>query len=395
MKTTVLMGPRTIGEVDIDKPRIGPHEVLIKVKAVGICGSDLHMYSFSWLNRWQAFTMSLGALAIQHSSWLKRKATQRTLHSSHSSQTSTSKRETLIQRIRKSVGVIPWFLVLGHEFSGIIEAVGEKVSGLELGQRVTATPNISCHECEACRIGYENLCVRDMELGSGWVPGALAEYMKLPAENVVAIPPKLSFEEAAISDCVAAALHAVNIAQVEKGHTIAILGDGTIGLLVLQILRLFGLEDIAIVGVHDFNLDIAKKFGAKFAFNASQVDVCREVKEALGPIDRVFECVGGLASTMHQALELIGYHGKTIVLGNFTVPQCIDMISFRKKESTIIGSSRHKRSEFVDAVNMLVKGDVDVKTLITHDFPILNIKEAFETAMNKERTKAIKVVIEL
>lgn len=392
MKAIVLMGPRTIGDVDVDKPRIGPHEVLIKVKVVGICGSDLHMYRLSWLNRWHAFTMRLGAWVMQHSSWLKRRAAQRTLQSQ---QTSTAGRRTLVQRIRNSVGVVPWFLVFGHEFSGVIEAMGEKVSGIKLGQRVSATPNISCHECEACRMGYENLCVRDMELGSGWVQGAMADYVKVPAENVVGIPPKLSFEEAAVSDCVAAALHAVNLAQVEKGHTVAILGAGTIGLLVLQILRLFGLNDIVITDVHDFNLDVAKKFGAKFTFDASQVDVCAKIKEAFGPVDRVFECVGGAAPTLHQALELVGYHGKTVVVGNFTVSQCIDMIRFRKKESTIIGSSRYTKSEFLNAVNMLIKEYVKVKPLITHKFSISDVKEAFEAALKKRQTKAIKVEIEL
>lgn len=392
MKAIVLMGPRIIKEMNVDKPRIGPHEVLIKVKVVGICGSDLHMYRFLWLNRWQAFTMRLGAWLISHTSWLKRRAAQRTLRSSR---TSTTGRGTLIQRIRDSVGVFPWFLILGHEFSGIIEAVGEEVSSIDLGQRVCVTPNISCHKCEACNVGYENLCVRDTELGSGWVQGAMAEYVKIPAENVVDIPPKFSFEEAAISDCVAAALHAVNIAQVKRGHTVAILGAGTIGLLVLQILRLFGLKSIAITGVHDFNLDVAKKFGAEFAFNASQVDICKGIKEALGPVDRVFECVGGSAPTLHQALEMVGYHGKTIVVGNFTAPQCIDMIRFRKKESTLIGCSRHTRSEHAHAVDMLIKGDVDVKTLITHSFPMSKIKEAFETALNKEKTRAIKVTVKL
>ena len=361
-----LIAPRMFKEIDTSLPKLGSNEVLVKTKIVGICGSDLLTYRGCWIKGyyWGVIMKSL--------------TRARALLTGHP--------DPLADR--------SWFEILGHEVSGTIEDWGKNVSDFEYGERVALTPNILCHNCEAGKTGYENLCVRDMEIGSSGIPGALAEYVKVPAENIVAIPPTLSHEAAAIADCVAVALHAVKLAEVKGDHNIIILGGGTMGLLILQVLNTLGLRKIAITDLNDSNLDVAKRLGAEYTFNASQGNICEEVKRALGQIHRVFECVGGKAPTLNQALELVGFHGRTIVIGNFTTPEKIKMLRFRKKESILLGCSRYTKSEFREAVKMLVESKINTDLIITHKFPIHRIREAFETALNKHRTKSIKVQIE-
>lgn len=362
----VLIAPRVFKEVDINPPSLGPCDVLVKTKIVGICGSDLLTYRGCWIKGyyWRVVVKFL--------------TRTRFLLTGHP--------DPLANR--------SWLEILGHEVSGSIHQLGKNVSGFEHGQRVALTPNILCHKCEACNTGYENLCIEDIEIGSSGIPGALAEYVKVPAENIVVIPHELSHESAAMADCVAVALHALKLAEIKKDHRVTILGAGTMGLLILQVLKALGLQRIAITDLNDFNLDVAKKLGAEYTFNASKGDVCAEVKRALGRINRVFECVGGNAPTLNQALKLVGFHGRTIVIGNFTVPQKIEMLKFRKKESTLIGCSRYTKSEFLEAIKMLTEHKINTDLLITHKFPIDRIKEAYETALNKQKTKAIKVQLE-
>jgi len=366
LKAIALIAPRIFREVNIPLPELGPTDVLVKTKIVGICGSDLLTYKGYWIKGYYRRVIA------------KVFTSTRFLLTGHP--------DSLANR--------SWLEILGHEASGIIQDLGEDVADLKYGQRVALTPNISCHSCVACNSGYENLCVKDMEIGSSGIPGALAEYVKVPSENIVVIPPTLSYEAAAMADCVAVALHAVKLAEINGDHKILILGAGTIGLMILQVLKMFGLRKIAITDLNDFNLNVAKKLGAEYTFNASQGEIRANVKKALGLFDRVFECVGGKAPTLNQALDLVGFRGKIIAIGNFVTPQKIKMLRFRKKESTLIGCSRYTKSEFREAVKMLIDGKINTNLLITHKFPINRIREAFETALNKQKTKAIKVQLE-
>jgi L-iditol 2-dehydrogenase len=366
LKALTLIAPRRFRKVNVSLPKLGPDDVLIKPKIVGICGSDLLTYRGCWI-RGYYWGVILKSLTRARASL-------------------TGHPDSLKDR--------SWFEILGHEVSGTIEDLGKNVSDLKHGDRVALTPNIQCHNCEASEAGYDNLCVKDMEIGSSGIPGALADYVKVPAENVVVIPPTLSHEAAAIADCVAVAIHAVKLAEVKGDHKVVILGAGIMGLLILQVLRTLGLRKIAITDLSDNNLDVAKRLGAEYTFNASRVNVCEEAKRALGQIGRVFECVGGKAPTINQALDLVGFHGRTIVVGNFTIPQKINMLRFRKKESTLLGCSRYTRSEFREAVKMLMDDKINTDLIITHKFSIDRIGEAFETAVNRQKTKAIKVQLE-
>jgi len=347
LKAVVLSGPRRVKVLNVDMPKTTANDVLIRVKAAGICGTDLISYRGS---RYQPL--------------LKKS----------------------IQNFPKYLGpYVPQFLrrkkVLGHEFSGTVEKKGKHVNHVELGEKVTAWPIMSCNKCEACRIGLKHLCEHERE----W-PGAFSEFIKVPLDNLIRIPAQLSFEEAVLLEPLAAVLHATRLADINPQDSIAILGAGTIGLLLMQVAKSLGVREIAITDVYNFPLQVAKKLGADRVINASEVK-----NKEIGYVDITFECVGGSAPTIKQAFEVTSCHGKIILLGTFAFPQSIDMFKFRRKEFVLIGSNGSQKHDFSDAIKLLIDGKVKVKPLITHVFPFSKASEAFDTALKKEETNSIKV----
>lgn len=349
MKAVVLLGPKRVKVLNVDMPKTAANEVLIRVKAAGICGSDLLSYRSS-------HNQSLLKKGIQNfTKYLSPYVSQ------------------FLQRKK----------VLGHEFSGTVEEKGKGVNFVELGEKVTAWPIIPCHKCEACKVGLMHLCEYEGE----W-PGAFSEYIKVPSNNVVQIPAQLSFEEAVLLEPLAAALHAAKLAEIKRQDSLAILGAGTIGLLLLQVVKSFGVRKVAITDVCNFPLEVARNLGADRVINASEVK-----SQEIESVDITFECVGGSAPTIKQAFEVTSCHGKIILLGTFASPQSIDMLKFRRKEFVLIGSNGSQKDDFSDALKLLIDGKVKVKPLITHVFPFSKASEAFETALNKEKTNSIKVEI--
>jgi len=344
LKAAVFLGPKRVKVLDVETPTITSDEVLIKTKAAGICGTDLHFY--------------LGKNGILRN---------------------------LLNRILTMI--FPLKTIIGHEFSGFVADKGKNVKDVELNEKVTAWPIIPCHECRYCKMGLTHLC----ENMRPW-PGAFSEFVKVPSENVIKIPPQLSYEEAAMLEPLACAVHAVKLAKIEKRHSVAILGAGTMGLLILQVVRSLGAEKILVTDVLDFKLEMAKKLGADIAMNAIKIN-SHEKKSLTKNVDVVFECVGGSASTLNQALNLIDKRGKVVLFGSFTSPPQINMLKFRQKELTIIGSEASEKKDFLDGINLLTHGKVKVKPLITHQFPLKDISEAFETASKSKQTKSIKVQI--
>lgn len=365
MKAVALVGPKKFKEIEVDKPKPDSCEALIKVKVVGICGSDLHIVCERKDIKERAYAHVYEIMQKFHS----------ILPFSISSKMSFLQPK-----------------IIGHEFSGIIESVGDSVKNIERGTRVSANPNLACGICQACKIGYEQFCSQGRGLGWGGRPGALAEYVRVPAKNIVVVPPQISDEEAATLDCIAVALNAAKLAEINKQHSVVILGAGTIGLLLLQVLKSFGVDNIAITDISDFNLGLAEKFGIKYTFNAFECDVCKKVKKTLGHVDRVFECVGGSSPTLEQAFDIIDFHGKIIVVGKFNLPVVIPS-RFFMNEVTLVASSAYQNAEFQKSLELLVNGDVQVKPLITHIFPASRANEAFEAALRGNGIKAAKVQI--
>ncbi|VVB62125.1 L-threonine 3-dehydrogenase [uncultured archaeon] len=335
MKTAVWYGGKDIRIEDTSTPDVEDNEVLVKVHAVAICGSDLHAYK------------------------------------------GMSKR-------RKPP------LVMGHEFSGEIIDIGKKVKRFSDGERVVVEPLISCGKCKPCKIGKTNICEERKLIGLN-SSGAFAEYVSVPENKCHKLLNSVSFEEAALAEPLAVAVHAVNITPIEKGDTVLIIGSGTIGLLTMQVARNGKASNIFATDVYDYLLDLAKKFGANMVINTKDDDLFKTISSNVGSIDVVFEAVG-LQGTVQQALSIVRCGGCVTLIGMFEDKMELNMLNIAVKEIMIQGSYGYTSDDFKQALKLIASGKVKVKQLITHVLPLDDITKGFELLAEKKEN-VIKVVL--
>jgi 2-desacetyl-2-hydroxyethyl bacteriochlorophyllide A dehydrogenase len=338
MRAAVYYGPYNISVREVKKPKVGSRDVLVKIKAAGICGSDLHVYR----------------------------------------------------------GKHPYLtppIIMGHELSGDIVEVGKEVKEISYGARIVVEPNIPCGSCAACRLGRSNICT-SVKIPGIHIDGAFAQYISIPEEFVHKVPKNLSYNEAAMIEPSAVAVHVILRSGISIGDRIVILGAGTIGLLALQIARLAGADYIAITDIYNYKLALAKRLGADLTINVGEndpVQCVKEVTEGEGA-DVVIEAVG-ISATIQQTIDLLRPGGRAVIVGYFTgnrVP--MDMRSLMLRELELIGSKAYHR-DYERAIK-LVSGRIKVKPLITHEFPLDDVKKAFEILDKRpEEEKAIKLIL--
>jgi len=345
MKAAVktMQGDFEIKEVNIPQPE--PGEVLIKIKASGICGSDLHFWK----------------VPISDS------------------------------RHYAGAGVIS-----GHELCGEVVEVGSKVTNVKVGDRVGVEPLKGCGVCYFCRVGQYHLCPKLGDLRRVFT--GFAEYSKGPSNKFYKLPENVSYEEAVLLDGLAVGVHAVHRASLKMYQTAVILGAGTIGLCTLEVAAAGGAKVIS-TAKYDRQIEVAGKVGAWRVIDIRSEDprkVVSELTNGMG-VDVAFEAVGGDASTIQLGLELVKAKGVVVILGLFTKPQVIDVMKFTWREVDLIGASSYAYwgnvAEFKIALDLLSSGRVDAKSLVTQRFPLERINEGFEAFANKRETGAIKVVL--
>ena len=349
MKAAVFYGPRDIRIEKIDVPKLEPSWVLLKVRATGICGSDLHLY-----------------------------------------------KEKTPFKIKSNLGEEKY--VPGHELSGEIVKLGSEVTDLKEGDRVAVEPQVGCGRCHWCRVGWYNLCANFKLIGFYYL-GGLAEYCAVPFENCFKLPENVSCEEAATLDCISVGLHAVNRAGVSNEDTVAILGAGTIGLFALQTAILAGAREVFVVGTHSFQLDVANMLGATSVIDARKEKIVEKMMELTGGrgVDKIIEAAGGESSTIANGIDMARRRGILVTTGIFVKPMPVNLLGLLTKELTLSGAWGYGYwthiKEFAISLELLAKGKVASKPLITHRYPLERVSEAYEAAMDKERTKSIKVQI--
>ncbi len=337
-KAAVLISPEEIRIEEREKPSLSDNEVLIKVKFAGVCGTDIALFSGQYK--------------------------------------------------------VPLPLVLGHEFSGEVVSVGNKLDEELIGKSIVAEINNTCIAyrnkdlCEFCKIGLSNHCPRRTVLGIISSDGAFAEFIRVPVGSVHVLPPEISLEKAVLVEPLAAAVQTFELTPVSKGDTVAVLGVGRLGALICAVANALGARVIAI-SRSNWKLKRAKNFGASEVINSSLGDPVKKTKgytDGIGA-DIVVEATG-TPDGLSLALELVRPRGTVALKTTCGVEQChIDSTKTVVNEIRIQGS---RCGPFEKAISMLKQREIPFQRLISHFYPLEKTREAIITA----RT-ASKVLIDL
>ncbi len=328
MKAVYLTGLRQMELRQAPPPHLaGPHNVLLRVDTLGVCGSDIHYYT-------------QGRIGPQ---------------------------------------VAPFPLILGHELAATVLEVGAEVKSLHPGQRVAVDPLVACGECDQCRAGRKHTCRHQKFLGNpGQLPGALVEYLVMPAVCCSPVPDSLSDDQAAVVEPLSIGVYAAQMAQLTSGARVGVVGSGPIGLCTLLAVRALTQATVYVTDLVDERLAVARACGATWTGNPRREDVVAAIQrlEPLG-LDAVFECAGE-QDALDQGLKLLKPGGALLVIG---IPE-VDRVSFninllRRNELRILNVRR--QNECVErAIELIATGRVNVRPLVTHHFHLEETARAFE-----------------
>jgi L-iditol 2-dehydrogenase len=342
LKALIYTKPYTFEYSDFPDPAVGDDDVLIRVKACGICGSDVH-----------GFTGKTG------------------------------------RRIPP--------LIMGHEAAGIVEGLGKNVNGFEKGDRVCFDSTVYCNKCESCRAGLINRCDKRQVLGVS-VPafkrhGAFAEFVAVPWWIVSKIPDELSFVNAALLEPASIGTHAANRAPISNDDTVVVIGAGTIGLFILQAARLRGAAKVIAVDINEFRLDLAKKIGADKLINPFKTDLSEAILlETDGKGANVTIEAVGYAKTFADAVSITRMGGYIVAVGNLQKKAEFDLQQLVAKEHTFIGSYASS-GEFRDCIELVASGKINVEPLISSVLPLDEGPDAFDRLLKAEEN-LLKIVLE-
>ncbi len=339
MKALLLSQYRKLEVADVPQPEPGPDEVLIRVAACGICGSDVHGYDGSSGRR------------------------------------------------------IPP-IVMGHEAAGTISAVGKNVGGFSTGDRVTIDSTVYCGACPSCRRGEINLCDRREVLGVSCGDysraGAFAEFVAVPSRIVHRLPAHLPFAQAALLEAVAVALHAVSLVPVNSGDSALVIGAGTIGLLLQQALRLAGCSRVFVTDIDPTRLNLSAELGATAVFPAA--NLAKEISSRTSGVgvDTAIEAVGNTA-TIAAAIDNVRKGGTVVLVGNISPEISLPLQKVVSRQIRLQGSCA-SAGEYPRAIELLSNGAIQVKPLITATAPLAQGPQWFERLHARE-PNLMKVVL--
>jgi L-iditol 2-dehydrogenase len=341
MKAAVLHKARDLRIEEVPQPVPAADEVLVRIKAVGVCGSDLHFY--------------------------------------HEGRVGTK--------------VVTQPLILGHEAAGEVVEVGAAVTTFKPGDRVTLEPGIPCRKCAACKRGEYQLCPESRFQSSPNTDGFFAEYAALPADYVYRLPDNLDYIEGAMIEPFQVGLQAAWQGEIEPGQTVAIFGAGPIGLYSLQAALLHGAAQVIIGDVLEKRLKMAKEMGATRVVNVAETSLVDEVLALTGGVgaDVVLEASGAVPAVQQSLFA--ARRGGTIVQVAWAVEQMvpIDYERVVRGKLQIRGCFRYA-NQYPKAVALAAAGRVDLRTPVTHTFPLEQTKEALDMSLHN-KAEAVKVVV--
>jgi L-iditol 2-dehydrogenase len=341
MKQVILREPRKFEILDSPKPVCGEKQALIRVRAVGICGSDIHAY----------------------------------------------------------YGKHPFIscpIVMGHEASGEIVELGADTSGLKIGDRVVLRPQRVCGTCYQCRSGHYNICNHLKVLGCQEA-GASSEFYAADADLFYKIPDSADFKTGTLIEPLSVGVHAVKrgAPQGVEGKNVLVIGAGTIGNVTAQSARALGAKDVIITDVSEFKLGLAKKCGLENAVNVAKTDLGGYMTEKFGPdgADVIYECTAS-ESGVNQALDLARKGVSIVIVGVYGSKVSVNMANVQDREYSLVGTLMYLHEDYVDAIRMLGGGKVDLETLITNEFPFEKSADAYaHIDANKDNVQKVILTV--
>lgn len=341
MKALVYKGPFDLALEDLPKPELGLGEVLVKIQAASICGSDVTGY-----------------------------------------------------KGKSNMRIAP--LVMGHEFSGIVCEIGEEVNQDKVGARVAVVPNLYCGTCINCLDGNVNLCdfrkIVGTTMAAGSYNGAMAEYVAVRQEALLYLPDSVSFNEAALLEPFAVALHAVKKAGDLKNKSALVVGAGPIGLLVLKCLKYLGAGNVVVTDLADNRLELARKLGADCVINTAKENASAAIKAMtnnLG-VDVALDAVG-ISASINQCIDSVRNNGKIILIGMAAQHLDFEFKQVVCREIQMFGSYTYT-TEMQECLDILHSGQVSLNDLITGVFTIEEGPSIF-AGLAEGNTEDIKVIL--
>ncbi len=328
MKAMMLTGIRQMELKEVSTPAIlNDRDVLIKMKTLGVCGSDIHYY----------VSGKIGSQVVQYP------------------------------------------FTVGHEGAGEVEAVGKGVSMVKPGDRIAIEPAMPCWECDQCQAGRPHTCRNLRFLGCpGQAEGSLSEYIVMPETSCFKIPDKMSYDEAAISEPLAIGLYAVKQSIPMNGARVGILGFGPIGMSVMLPALAMGAKEVYVTDKIDERLRIAEKSGASLTANPDREDVVKKISgEVPELLDVVFECCGQ-QDAIDNAVDLLKPGGKLMVIGIPEFERWSFPVDISRRKELCIQNVRRQNEALQPALDMMASGEMSVSAMATHRFSFEKSKEAFD-----------------
>ena len=339
MRQAVMTSPGVIELRTVADARAGRGQVLLRIGRIGVCGSDVHVY-----------------------------------HGTHP--------------------FVSYPVVQGHEFYGVVEAVGEGVTGIRAGAKVTATPQIVCGTCRPCRRGSYNVCENLVVRGFKF-PGTAQDLYAVEAEKIVRLPDTFTPEQGAFVEPVAVAAHASRRPGDLAGRNVVVLGAGPIGNFVAQACRVRGAKKVLVTDLSDHRLEIARQVRIDAVSNAGQETLREASARVFGEegFDVAIEAVGNAAS-MDQAITTIDKGGTIVVVGVFGSKPPIDMARVGEHELSMIGSMMYRHEDYETAVDWIARGAVQTRPLESRHFPLEQYADAYRF-IEEQGVRSMKVFVDL
>ncbi|TCS81125.1 L-iditol 2-dehydrogenase [Muricomes intestini] len=339
MIQAIMTAPGNIVYQDVDIPEVQPEQIKVKMKRIGICGSDIHV--------------------------------------NHGKHPYTN-----------------YPVVQGHEVSAEVAEVGNKVTNCRVGDKVTIQPQVVCGKCYPCTHGMYNDCETLKVMGFQTI-GMASEYFVVDAKKALVLPKDMSWDHGAMIEPLAVAVHAVRRYSGDMhGKKAVVLGGGPIGNLVAQTAKALGAEVVLLSELSAYRLATAQKCGIT-TVNPNERNLLDAIVEACGKdrADVIFECIG-INPTMKQAIEYARKGSHIIVVGVFGDLATVDMAAVQDHELSLLGSAMYREEDYIKAIDLVAAGKIEFETLITHRFGFREFKKGYDT-IDQEKDKAMKVMINM